>query len=171
MILQQSDAVLSGKCELPSRLYRVRCLLAKFVEKNSKGNPMTSLKMEVIGPDEIKNAAGQPIRPGGASFDIYIVHTAERIQETFDLLNKLGVPHGGQYDGTKVNDYFRGLEWDMPLSSEETFMTYPKTDNQKEPEYMLDSAGQKIPTGWRVSAWANTVPLNAAPSRVDLGPF
>ena len=131
---------------------------------------MTDLLCEVVSPEQVEhedvtyNLAGQ-------KFHLRIVHKADAIETTFQFMDKLGIEHNNEYDTKKINDYFRGVGFDIVLTSQEQVARYDATGDEKVVKPILDGEGAEISNGWQIQAWANEVPLNANPDKVDLGPY
>jgi hypothetical protein len=169
--IAKSDVVQGGRNEIPTRLYRVRCIGTKF-GKSGKGHDMTTLDIEIIDP-EFVNINGQEYRVTGRQAKMWLLHVPGETWgqgRVFGFMDKLGIQYGEEYDTDLHKEYFMGMEWDMVLSSEETLARHPKQPGEKEGAPILDGEGKPISSGFQIDADIELVPANCRPSKTEL-PF
>jgi len=168
---KQTDAVQGGRCEVPQQLYRVRCIGTKS-GKSSSGNPMITIKNEIIDPESI-DINGEPFRIAGRQFMMFLMLTGDLLpgqmqsglSQTFEFLEKLGISHGGELDDSLHRELFLGQEWDMVLSSYEDVKRLAPKPGQKVGDPILDGEGNKISAGWFIKANLSDVPAHCRPSK------
>lgn len=88
---------LNQKVQLPKDAYVVRVIDEKFGPSKSSGNNMITLELEIVAPEEVKDATGDTIECGGYKFKTYFsienddAKVAARSQDALkDLWNKIG---------------------------------------------------------------------------------
>lgn len=88
---------LNQNVQLPKDAYVVRVIEETFGVSKSSGNPMITLEMEIVAPDEIKGVDGQMIACGGFKFKHYLPlagddskKTASAVKRITDLWNLIG---------------------------------------------------------------------------------
>lgn len=160
----------TGSVKLQPQLGRLRIIGTKFEASNSKGNPMTTLTCEVIEPEEVA-VDGKLVKVAGEKATIWLIHNPEKdwggqgMVETF--CRKLNVDLDGSYDTELHKEYFKGMEFDIILSSRELIKRYPPKPGQsrEEADPILDANGKVISSGWQIQANLSDVPDNCRPSR------
>lgn len=89
--------------------------------------------------------------------------------KVFTFMDKLGIDYGDGYDTDLHEAYFKGMEFDIVLDSEEDVMRKPKQPGQKEGDPILDGEGNQITNGWIIRGDIANVPDKCRPNKVELG--
>lgn len=164
MKYEKSATVQGGNCYIPKERYRVRCTATKLGKSNS-GLPMTTLSMEIIEPESITHD-GKNYMIAGRQFSYWLMHVQSeswgqaRVEE---FCTKLGIDTEDAYDDELHNEYFKGMEFDAVLSSEEDIKRKDRLPGQKVGDPILDGEGKPITNGWRVVAQLQDVLTHCNP--------
>jgi hypothetical protein len=173
MLINEDQVVTNEGGYIPEQTYRVRIINTKFDMRSSqKKAPMTTLQFEVIEPESgIVN--GKEVTFAGRKGNIFLIHdvnkggwaSQEQVQE---FCEKLGIDLTGDngkksYDTDKHAEYFKGKEFDIPLSCREQKKVYSQDNPQtgkKKGEPILDAEGGEISLGYQIQANPSDVPEN-----------
>lgn len=182
--ISRTDTVFANNVFLPAQTYRVCCTKSEL-GKSRKGNPMITLTAEIIEPEVIEND-GKEVRITGQTFQIWLTlvpwlvgkQRESNMAQVWKFCDKVGVtdmcelnPESGapDFDAERHEEYFKGLEWDMPLSSVPRTKRMKQTPEQKakgEPGTpILDGEGNEIQDGWDIEARLEDTPPDPRPSR------
>ena len=167
--IAKSDVVVGGKCPLPKNLYRARIIGTKY-GKSAKGYDMTTLTCEVISPESV-NVDGNDYRIAGRQFNLWLMHVPGETwgqAQVFDFMDKLGIVYGDEYDTERHEEYFKGVEFDIILDSQEEVKRMAPKAGQKQGDPILDGEGNKISDGYRILANLSDVPSQCRPTRVSM---
>lgn len=180
MKINKQDVVLGGKIQLPKQVYRI-CIVNTEGGKSSSGNPMTTLKCEIIEPETLI-IDGTDYRIAGKGFNLYLVHvpglvgkqTQSSQSQVIEFCTKLGLnPYDeeGNYNTELHKEFFLGRIFDIVLSSEEDFKRYNKQPGEKVGQIMKDQEGNPLSNGYVIRANVSDVLEHCRPERrMDL-PF
>jgi len=193
--ISRTDTVFANQVFIPTGTYRVCCTKAEL-GKSRKGNPMITLTSEIIEPETVEHN-GKEIRITGQTFQLYLTlvpglvgkQKESNMAQVWKFCDKTGVTElmprddNGEpvfeavdsqvpADREKAQEYFLGLEWDMPLTSKERIKRARQTPEQKAQglpgEPILDGEGNPQKDGWEIEASINDVDYNCRPSRRDI---
>lgn len=157
---------------IPEQMYRARCIGVKH-GKNSKGNQMTTMSNEIIEPETVE-ISGKQSTVAGRQFQLFLVHNFDKADgfgsqsEVIEFHQKLGVPftqmeEGYTYRTELVEQYYKGMEFDIILRAKEDVKRYQTGPDKGQP--ILDGEGKEISGGMRIQANLNDVPPNCHPVR------
>lgn len=163
------DATASSNIELPRDRYTVRVQEVTLGRNEKWDCPTVALKCEILAPETVNGAVirGKSFRPMPLFFlptedwglaqafaAIKAMGLGPKLADAgIDLDDETGEAGFDPTDKEVVTSIFKGHVFDVILSSEQTFQTKSgKMSNAKTPkdDYVLNSAGEKIPKGWAV---------------------
>lgn len=179
----RTDTVFARNVFIPTQTYRV-CVVKTKLGESQKKNAMTTLTCEIIEPEEVEHE-GNLVKITGETFQLYLVHVDNLVGKqkqssqasVWEFCDKTGVTELMEKDddGTPLyieenhEEYYLGLEFDMPLSSKERTKRMRATPEQKAKglpgDPILDGEGKQQTEGWQIEASMQDVPPNCRPSR------
>lgn len=134
---------------LPRDRYTLRCLKAEFGQSKSSGNPMITLKCEIVAPEEIEHG-GTKYNISGRDVTFYASLSDKAIGDVFDLYDKFGQTLDTIDRENPDTAIFEGKTFDAILSAEEQFAQKMVAPGQY--ERIKDANGKDISQGYRVQA-------------------
>lgn len=159
-------------------MYRVRVVNTKFDMRSNQAKkaPMTTLSFEVIEPESVELNAKDVI-VAGRKGNIFLIHDVTKAgwasqEQVLEFCKKLGVELTVQdngktaYDTDKHAEYFKGMEFDIPLSCREQVKTYAAGEKKGQP--ILDASSKQISLGYQIQANPSDVPDDPRPSRNEM---
>ncbi len=193
MAQSRTDAVFANDIYLPTQLYRACCTKAELA-LSKKGKPMVTLTCEITEPEVIESPDGKSIRITGQTFQLYLVlvpylvgkQRESSMAQVWKFCDKLGVTPllevdaegqplfpddvKSQKDKSEIQRLFRGLEFDIELSSREKIKRARPTPAQQSAgipgEVLLDGQGAPLTEGWQIEADLKSIDNNdPRPSR------
>jgi hypothetical protein len=162
---------------IPEQVYRVRVLNTKFDMRSSQNKPpMTTLSLEVIEP-ETADINGKEVIIAGRKFPMYLVHDVTKAgwgsqDQVMEFCGKLQIelPVGDngkpEYETDDHARYFKGLEFDIPLSCKQQVKLYGSGPDKGKP--MLDASGKQIDLGYQIQANPSDLPDDPRPSKNEI---
>lgn len=181
--ISRVDTVFANNVFLPTQTYRV-CVTKSELGKSRKGNPMITLTAEIIEPETVEHE-GKEVRISGQTFQAWLTlvpylvgkQRESNMAQVWKFCDKVGVTDmceldedgNPSFEPDRHEEYFKGLEFDIPLSSSERIKRAKQTDEQKAKgelgTALLDGEGNEIKDGWQIEARLEDVPPNCRPSR------
>lgn len=168
-VYTEDSAKRGGQCQIPTNRYRVRCLGAKASKINDAPEfEKFELAMEIIDPEVIVIDDQEQVI-AGRDFTMYVSLNPNKprggLADAFVMLRRLGIDTDGGIDSKKAEAYFKGMEFDAILSSQEEFKRLPRQPGQKVGDFILDGFGNKISNGWKINCFPSDVLENGNPVR------
>ena len=177
MKINKSETTTNEGGYIPEGTYRIRVTDTKADMRTAQNKPpMTTLSFEIIEPETVQ-INGSDVVIAGRKGSIFLIHNVKKAgwksqEEVFAFCEKLGIElpiaDNGEPD-YEIDDhvkYFKGLEFDLPLSCRQQVKTYATGPNKGQP--MLDGAGKEIDLGYQIQANASDLSENCNPSRNEI---
>ena len=132
--------------------YTLRVLEATSGSSKSSGNPMITLKAEIVRPEKVKRG-NKEYNIGGMQVMYYLPFSDKMKGQILDLYERLGL--GGDIDLENLDAKpWEGMVFDAILDSEED-MPQKKVvaeDGKVTYEAIKDAAGQPVKRGFKIKA-------------------
>jgi len=182
--ISRTDTVFANNVFLPPQLYRV-CITKSELGKSRKGNAMITMTAEIIEPEEIEDN-GKLVRITGQTFPMYAIlqpslvgkQRESSMAQVWKFCDRTGVTDmmeldsetgSPDFDDSRHEEYFKGLEFDISLTSTERIKRAKQTDEQRKAGELgtpiLDGEGAQIKDGWQIEGKLEDVPPNCRPTR------